>query len=71
MSNLDIIQTLSGIVEQQNIIIRAQAEALHQLGAACMEEETKRVNDLYRFYLGSGEMPDTVPGVDVETGGLE
>ena len=46
------------ITDEQNIIIRAQAEALHQLGAICMEEETERVNALYRFYLGHDETPD-------------
>ena len=59
MSNLEIIESLSEIVEKQNIIIRAQAEALHQLGAMCMEEETQRVNELYNYFLGRGEAPDS------------
>ena len=39
MSHLEIIQTLSEIVEKQNNIIRCQADALAQLGGVCMEEE--------------------------------
>ena len=53
MSNLQIIQALSDIVEAQNKIIRAQAESLHQLGAMCMEEETARVcSDVDRLLGG-------------------
>lgn len=55
VSNLQIIETLSEIVEKQNRIIRKQAEALAQLGAACLEEETKEVNGLVEFYLGKLE----------------
>lgn len=55
VSNLEIIETLSEIVAKQNIIIRRQAEALAQLGAVCMEEETDRVNALVEHYLGKLE----------------
>lgn len=55
MSNLQIIQALSEIVEKQNKIIRAQAESLHQLGAMCMEEETAEVNAAYDRLLGNVE----------------
>lgn len=60
MSNLQIIQALSEIVDKQNKIIRAQAESLHQLGALCMEEETAAVNAEYDRLLGN-----------VETSGME
>lgn len=52
MSHLEIIQTLSEIVEKQNKIIRCQADALAQLGGVCMEEEIGEVNGLVNFYLG-------------------
>lgn len=55
MSNLQIIQTLSEIVEKQNIIIRRQAEAIAQIGGVCMEEEVGEVNDLVKSYLGVEE----------------
>ena len=51
MSNLQIIQTLSEIVEKQNIIIRRQAEAIAQLDGVCMEEAVGEVNDLVKRYL--------------------
>ena len=60
MSNLQIIQALSEIVDKQNKIIRAQADSLHQLGALCMEEETAAVNAEYDRLLGN-----------VETSGVE
>jgi len=56
MSNLQIIQALSEIVDKQNKIIRAQAESLHQLGALCMEEETVAAMDEYDRLLGNVEM---------------
>jgi len=52
MSHLEIIQTLSEIVEKQNNIIRCQADALAQLGGVCMEEEIGEVNGLVNFYIG-------------------
>lgn len=55
MNDLNIIQTLSEIVEKQNIIIRRQAEAIAQLGGVCMEEEVKEVNSLVKDCLGIGE----------------
>lgn len=60
MSNFQIIQALSEIVDKQNKIIRAQADSLHQLGALCMEEETAAVNAEYDRLLGN-----------VETSGME
>ena len=56
MSNLQIIQQLSEMLEKSIIIIRAQAESLHQLGALCMEEETVAVIDEYDRLLGNVEM---------------
>lgn len=58
MSNLQIIQALSEIVDKQNKIIRAQADGLHQLGALCMEEETAAVNAEYDRLLGNVETSD-------------
>lgn len=55
MSNLQIIQALSEIVEKQNSIIRKQAEALAQMGAVCLEEEIREVNGLVSHYLGLKE----------------
>ena len=52
MSNLNIIQALSEIVERQNIIIRRQAEALAQLGGGCMEDEVQEMNDRVKTFLG-------------------
>ncbi len=52
MSNLQIIQALSEIVEKQNLIIRQQADALAQLGAICAEEQIGEVNGLVSQYLG-------------------
>lgn len=51
MSNLNIIQALSEIVERQNIIIRRQAEALAQLGGGCMEDEIDEINSRVKLYL--------------------
>lgn len=39
MSNLQIIEELCRICEAQRHIIKAQADALAQLGAAAMEDE--------------------------------
>lgn len=55
MSNLQIIQQLSEMLEKSIIIIRVQAESLHQLGAMCMEEETAAVNAAYDRLLGNVE----------------
>ncbi len=56
MSNLQIIQQLSEMLEKSIIIIRVQAESLHQLGAMCMEEETAAVYAAYDRLLGNVEM---------------
>ena len=52
VSNLQIIQALSEIVEKQNYIIRQQADALAQHDAVCMEEQIAEVNGLVSHYLG-------------------
>ena len=44
MSNLQIIEALTGIVYKQNEIIHAQAEALAQVGAVCAEDQIASVN---------------------------
>ena len=46
MSNLQIIEELCGIVQLQAKIIRAQSEALEQLGAVTMEEEIAEAAEL-------------------------
>lgn len=60
MSNLQIIEKQYEIIELQNKIIRAQAEALEQLGAAVMEEERAIAYEQYTRLLGSGEYPDKI-----------
>ena len=55
MSNLEIIETMGDIIEKQNHIIRQQASALAQLGAACMEDEIQAVNSLVTCFLGRQE----------------
>lgn len=62
MSHLQIIQAMSEIIEKQNAIIRAQADSLQQLGAVCMEEETRQVNQECHRLLGIGEAPDEFDG---------
>lgn len=44
MSNLQIIEELCRICEAQSFIIKAQAEALAQMGASVMEEERADVD---------------------------
>lgn len=46
ISNLQIIEELCGIVQLQAKIIRAQSEALEQLGAVTMEEEIAEAAEL-------------------------
>ncbi|WP_298023756.1 hypothetical protein [uncultured Dysosmobacter sp.] len=58
MSNLQIIQELCGICDMQNRIIRAQSDALAQLGAVVMEEERAEAADRLTALLGRDEVPD-------------
>ncbi len=58
LSNLPIIEAPYNISEAQNRIIKAQAEALAQLGAVVMEEERAKAAADYLAILGSGEVPD-------------
>lgn len=44
MSDLQTIEALCRICEAQNAIIRAQADALAQVGAVVMEEERAEVS---------------------------
>ena len=65
MSNLQIIERQHEIIHAQNDIIRAQAQALAQLGAVVMEEERAAAWAKYEELLGANEWPD----VNSERGG--
>ena len=58
MSNLQIIEELCRICEAQSFIIKAQAEALEQVGAAAMEEERADVGRAISALIGHDEAPD-------------
>ena len=58
MSNLQIIEELCKINTAQADIITAQAAALEQLGAACMEEERAEVKQRFDALIGHDEAPD-------------
>lgn len=51
MNEAETIEALCDIVEQQNDLIRRQADALEQLGAACAEEEIREINELAESYI--------------------
>ena len=55
MSNLQIIEELCRICEAQSAIIRAQADALAQMGVAILEEERADVGRCLDALVGSGE----------------
>ena len=59
MSNLQIIERQHEIIHAQNDIIRAQAQALEQLGAVVMEEERAAAWEMYNELLGANELPNT------------
>ena len=58
MSNLQIIEELCHICEAQSFIIKAQADALAQVGAVVMEEERADVNRALNALIGHDEAPD-------------
>lgn len=58
VSNLQIIEELCRICEAQNFIIKAQAEALAQVGAVVMEEERADVGRALTALIGRDEAPD-------------
>lgn len=58
MSNLQIIEELCRICEAQNFIIKAQAEALAQVGAVVMEEERADVSRSLTALIGHDEVLD-------------
>ena len=58
MSNLQLIEVFSQIIEAQAHIITEQQKALHQLNAVCMEEEIAAVRAAYSDAIGSGEIPE-------------
>lgn len=55
MENAQTIQALTEIVEKQNAIIRAQSEALAQVGAMCMEEQIGEVNKNIEQLFGNSK----------------
>lgn len=58
MSNLQIIEELCRICAAQNTIIKAQADALEQVGAVVMEEERDEVNRSLIAMIGHDDAPD-------------
>lgn len=57
MSNLQIIEELSKVIEVQSVIIRAQNLRLGELGAVFMEDEIAKVDETMRRLLGDEEAP--------------
>lgn len=55
MNNWETIRELCAICEAQNNIIKAQSDALSQLGAVVMEEERLAVAERYASLLGSND----------------
>lgn len=55
MNNSEVIRELCAICEMQNNIIRAQSDALNQLGAMVMEEEKAAVAERYAMLVGNSE----------------
>ena len=60
MSNLEIIEELCRICEAYSFIVKVQAEALEQMGAAVMEEERADVSRCLTALIGSEEAPDEI-----------
>lgn len=60
VSNLQIIEELCRICEAQSGIIKAQADALAQVGAVVMEEERADMACSLSVLVGSGETRDKV-----------
>ena len=58
VSNLQIIEELCRICEAQNYIIKAQADALAQVGAVVLEEERADVGRALTALIGRDEIPD-------------
>ncbi len=58
VSNLKVIEELCRICEAQNFIIKAQADALAQVGAVVMEEERADVGRALTAMIGHDEAMD-------------
>lgn len=69
MSNLQIIEELCRICEAQSFIIKAQADALAQVGAVVMEEERADVGMAFTALIGHDEAPDEAEAEMPERGG--
>ena len=63
MSNLSIIQALSQLVEEQNVIIRLLSEKLREAGVQSedVENRIKNAHQQYIEILGADETPDNLP----------
>lgn len=66
MSNLQIIEELCRICEAQSFIIKAQADALEQMGAVVMEEERADVGRALTAIIGQGEAPNEAEALEAE-----
>lgn len=55
MSAAEIIDSLTDLLQRQAAIIKAQADALLQLGAVVMEEERAEAAERYKAMLGPSE----------------
>lgn len=58
VSNLEVIEELCRICEAQSFIIKAQADALAQVGAVVMEEERADVGRALTAMIGHDEAMD-------------
>lgn len=62
MNSWETIRELCAICEAQNNIIKAQSDALAQVGAVVMEEEKAAVAERYALFLGNNDQSEGVDG---------
>lgn len=58
MSNLQLIEAFSQIIEAQAYIIAEQRKALHALNCECVEDEIRAVREAYSAAIGDNEFPE-------------
>lgn len=58
MNSWETIRELCAICEAQNNIIKAQSDALAQVGAVVMEEEKAAVAEHYALFLGNNDQSE-------------
>lgn len=58
MNSWETIRELCAICEAQNNIIKAQSDALAQVGAVVMEEEKAAVAERYALFLGNNDQSE-------------